>query len=191
MQQIILASTSPRRKELLKQIGLSFKVEKSDYVEDMSLKMKPKDLAKYLSLGKARAVAVNHKKAIIIAADTFIALKNEILGKPHTKKQAKITLQKISGKTLEVITGLTVIDTAKNKTISTVEFTKVYVKKLSNKEIDAYIKTGEPLDKAGAFGIQEKGAIFMKKIEGDYSNVVGLPIYKLSLVLAKIGYKLF
>ncbi|MFH0891656.1 MAG: Maf family protein [Candidatus Falkowbacteria bacterium] len=191
MKKIILASTSPRRKKLLEQIGLRFKAVASGYEENMDLKMKPADLARFLSSGKARAVAKKYRNAIIIAADTFIALKNEILGKPGTGKQARITLKKISGRTLEVITGLTVIDAAANKEISRAVITKVSVKKLGNDEIDAYVRTGEPLDKAGAFGIQEKGAVFIKKIDGDYSNVVGLPLGELFSILKKLDHKIY
>ena len=191
MKKIILASTSPRRKKLLDQIGLRFKAVASGYEENMDLKMKPADLARYLSSGKARAVAKKYRNAIIIAADTFIALKNEILGKPGTDKQARITLKKISGRTLEVITGLTVIDTAADKEVSRAVITKVSVKKLGKDEIDAYVRTGEPLDKAGAFGIQEKGAVFIKKIDGDYSNVVGLPLGELFSILKKMNVKIY
>ncbi|OGF25072.1 septum formation protein Maf [Candidatus Falkowbacteria bacterium RIFOXYB2_FULL_47_14] len=191
MKKIILASTSPRRKKLLDQIGLRFKAVASGYEENMDLKMKPADLARYLSSGKARAVAKKYRNAIIIAADTFIALKNEILGKPGTDKQARITLKKISGRTLEVITGLTVIDTAADKEVSRAVITKVSVKKLGKDEIDAYVRTGEPLDKAGAFGIQEKGAVFIKKIDGDYSNVVGLPLGELFSILKKMNRKIY
>ena len=104
MRKIYLASTSPRRKSLLSQLKLDFEICSSDYEEDMTLKMKPVDLAKYLSKGKADAAAKNIKKGLVIAADTFIVFDNKVLGKPHTEKQAKITLQNISGRTLEVIT---------------------------------------------------------------------------------------
>lgn len=189
MEKIILASTSPRRKQLLKQIGLKFKVVSSDYEEDMNIKMKPKKLAMHLSLGKAENVAKKYKNDIIIAADTFIILEDKLLGKPYTKKQAIKTLKMISGKILKVITGFTVIDSKNGKKMSRAVETKIYIKKMTNKEINEYVATGEPLDKAGAFGIQERGAVFIKKIEGDYSNVVGLPLYELTRVLKKMKIK--
>lgn len=190
MKQIILASTSPRRKALLKQIGLNFKTVSSNYEEDMTLKMKPTELAKFLSKGKADAVK-KRPNQIIISADTFITFENKILGKPHSLAQAKKTLQMISGKTLHVITGFTILDTDTGKSVSKSVTTKVYIKKLEQKEISSYIKTKEPLDKAGAFGIQEKGAVFVRKIEGDYNNVVGLPIYDLVQALKKFDINIF
>ena len=187
MEKIILASTSPRRKELLQKLNLRFKAVNSDYEEDMNSKLKPLELAKYLSRGKAKAVAKQYKKHVIIAADTFIVLKDEPLGKPHTAPQAKKMLAKISGKPLLVITGFTIIDTANNKTMSKAVETKVYIKKLSNREINSYVKSNEPLDKAGAFAIQGLGAVIVRKIEGDYFNVMGLPLNALSEALKKFG----
>ena len=187
MKKIIFASTSPRRKELLQKFNLHFKAVTSDYEEDMNSKLKPLELAKYLSRGKAKAVAKQYKKHVIIAADTFIALKDELLGKPHTVPQAKKMLAKISGKPLLVITGFTIIDTANNKTMSKAVETKVYIKKLSNREINSYVKSKEPLDKAGAFAIQGLGAVIVRKIEGDYFNVMGLPLNALSEALKKFG----
>jgi len=115
MKPIILASTSPRRKELMQKLGLEFEIVASDYEEDMSLELEPLELAKMLSLGKAESVAKQFSNHIIIAADTFIALENELLGKPHTKDRAIEMLKKISGRPISVITGVTIIDTASNK----------------------------------------------------------------------------
>ena len=191
MKPIILASESPRRKELLKQLKLEFDVVPSNYKEDMSVKLRPLKLAKLLSGNKAKEVAKKYKNNIIIAADTFIAYKNELLGKPHTSSMAKKMLAKISGKKLSVITGLTVIETPQNKVISKAIETKVFIKELSNLEIDNYVKTKEPLDKAGAFAIQGLGAAIVKKIEGDCYNVVGLPIFDLIRTLEKFGVDIF
>ncbi|XLQ20591.1 MAG: Maf family protein [Candidatus Moraniibacteriota bacterium] len=187
MKKIILASSSPRRKELLKNIGLNFNVVSSDYMEDMTLDMKPTELAKYLSLGKAQDVAKNHINTIIIAADTFVVLNDDLLGKPHTEEKAFEMLQKINGQTLEVITGYTIIDTSMKYSISKAVTTKIFIKKLTDDEIKSYIKTGEPLDKAGAFAIQGYGSIFIKEIQGSYTNVIGLPIYSLAESLKKFG----
>lgn len=187
MQKIILASTSPRRKELLRQIGLKFEVASSDYEEDMSLPMKPNKLAKHLSSGKAEAVAKNYQEGIIIAADTFVVLGEKLLGKPHTADVAREMLKKISGKQVSIITGLTVIDIKNKKKISHASEAKIFIKKLTDKEITNYIKTGEPLDKAGAFAVQGIGAVLIRKIEGDYSGIVGLPIFKLAEILTKMG----
>jgi septum formation protein len=192
MRAIILASTSPRRRELLAKTGLSFMVEAPiGYEEDMTLKMKPLQLAKALSRGKAETVAKNHKDAIVIGADTFVALHDEVLGKPHTPEKAKLMLQKVSGKSHLVITGFTIIDTKTGKSISRAIASKVYFKKMSEKEIDGYIRTGEPLDKAAGYALQERGSVFIRKIEGDFLGVVGLPIYPLVEELKKFGVEIF
>lgn len=190
MKSIILASASPRRKKLLKRLGIKFKVEPSDYKEDMKLKLKPKALAKYLSKEKAKAVAKNHKNSIIIGADTFIVLKGKILGKPQTATNAKRMLKNMSGKPHSVITGFTIIDTKRKKTISNAIESRVYFKKLTKKEIDDYVKSREPLDKAGAYAIQEGGAAMIEKVDGDYFNVVGLPLKDLAETLKALNVKI-
>jgi septum formation protein len=185
MRKIILASTSPRRTQILAQTRLPFKAVASNYEEDMNLKMKPLALAKYLSRGKAEALTKKFSNHLIIGADTFIALDNELLGKPGTIEKARLSLKKISGKAVSVITGFTIIDTATNRYYSQACETKVFIKKLSNQEIENYIKTNEPLDKAGAFAIQGLGAVIVKRIEGDYLNVMGLPLFELARALKK------
>jgi len=187
MKQIILASTSPRRREILEKTRIKFKVVASDYEEDMNLKLNPKELAKELSCGKARAVIKKYKNAIIIGADTFVVLNNKLLGKPHTTEEAKKMLRKVSGKTLSIISGLTVIDSSNGKKISKATETKVYIKKLTTSEIDDYVASKEPLDKAGAFAIQDLGSTFIKRIEGDYLNAIGLSLYELAKVLNKFN----
>lgn len=191
MKEIILASVSEQRKLLLENIGLKFKVEKSDYKEDMGLRLKPHNLAKFLSKGKAKAVAKKHKNAIVIGADTFIVFKGKLLGKPYTREKAKKMLKKLSGKWHSIITGFTVIDTAQNKSISGSEETKVFIKKLSSREIDDYVKTGEPLNKAGSYAIMQLGSCIVGGISGDYSNVSGLPMIALSSALKKFNVNIF
>ncbi|MBI4844189.1 MAG: septum formation inhibitor Maf [Nitrospirae bacterium] len=190
MKKIILASSSPRRREILKNAGLKFKVDAGDYEEDLSLKLRPHELAKFLSREKAKAVAARHKDALIIAADTFILYKSKILGKPHTKAEAKKMLMMLNNKTHSVITGFTIIDTATGKIISKPVETKVTFNKLTGKEIGSYVETGEPLDKAGAYAIQGLGALLVKKIEGDYLNVIGMPLSALAGCLKKFGVRL-
>lgn len=190
MKQIILASKSPRRREILKNVGLIFRVDAGDYEEDLSLKLKPHQLAKFLSHEKAKAIAVRYKDALIIAADTFILYKSRILGKPHTKAESKRMLNILNDKTHSVITGFTVLDTATKKKISKSVETKVTFKKLTANEIDSYVETGEPLDKAGAYAIQGLGALLVKKIDGDYLNVIGLPLSTLADCLKKFGVEL-
>ncbi len=189
MKKIILASTSPRRKQLLEQIGIKFDTEPSSYEEDMTLDMHPIDLAKYLSLGKAEAVAARHKdeNVVVIGSDTFISYKDKVLGKPHTKEKAKDMLNMLSGQIHQVITGYSLINCKNGEIISEAEVIEVYFKKLSEKEIDEYIATGEPLDRAGAYAIQEKGALLVSKINGDYFALVGLPIGPVVDALKKLG----
>lgn len=187
MRRIILASASPRRKKLLEQLGLKFKVSVSNFEEKIDKKLDPHILAKKLSLGKAKDVAKKFQNAIIIAADTFVTFEGEILGKPNDKKDARRMLKLLSGTAHSIITGFTIMDSDTGRYVSKSVETKVYLKRLTDKEIDSYIKTGEPLDKAGAYGIQEKGAIFVEKIEGDFYNVVGLPIFELSKELKKFN----
>ena len=187
MKKIILASQSPRRKQLLEQIGLKFEIEPSNYEEDMTLEMTPEKLVEHLSLGKAKDVAGRHKDAIIISADTIVAMDGEVFGKPKTAERAKEMLEKFSGKAHTVLTGFTVIDGETGKQISKCVATKVYFKNLSEKEIDAYIATGEPLDKGGGYAIQGLAALFVEKIEGDYFNIVGLPILPLTEELKNFG----
>ena len=187
---IILASASPRRKELLALTGLKFRIDAGDYEEDLTLKLKPHDLAKHLSQEKARSVSQNHHDALIIAADTFIVFRDKLLGKPHTDKEAVRMLVMLNGKSHAVITGYTVLDTKTGKYISRSVETTVWFKKLSPAGIGAYVKTKEPLDKAGAYAIQGLGSLMVKKIQGDYFNVIGLPLASLADTLKKFGISL-
>ena len=183
MKKIILASTSLRRQEILSKTGLHFEIVASDYEENLNLKLKPLALAKFLSKGKAETVAQQYHDHLIIGADSFVVLGEKILGKPKNAAQAKEMLDLISGEALSVITGFTIIDSKTGKQISKAVKTKVYIKKLTNKEIDNYIKTKEPLDKAGAFGIQGMGAMIVRKINGDFFSAMGLPLFDLVKVL--------
>lgn len=187
MRKIILASASPRRKEILRKTGLNFSICTSDYKEDINLSLKPRALAKFLSRKKAETVAHKYKNAIIIAADTFIVFKNRLLGKPHTDKEAEKMLNMLNGKVHSVITGFTIMDTASKKILSRSVETKVYFKKLGRKEINAYVRSKEPLDKAGAYAIQGLGSVFIERIDGDFLNVVGLPLLALTESLKKFG----
>lgn len=186
-KKIILASTSPRRKELFGKLGLPFTVEASDYEEDMALNMPPLKLAVTLAYGKALAVAKKYQTGIIIGADTFVVLGNQLLGKPKSKLEARKMLERLSGQRVDIITGLAIIDAASRKKVSTTDITKVYIKKLSKLEIKNYIASGEPLDKAGAFAIQGLGAVIIKKIEGDFMGAMGLPLFILAKELKKLG----
>ena len=190
MRKIILASSSPRRKEIFAKLRLPFEIVHSDYEEDMTLPMPPIELAKYLSLGKAESVASKNPDAIVIAADTFVVFENKFLGKPKSENEAKEMLQMLSGKENDVVTGVSIVDKQNNKQISFHDISKVFIQELSDEIIDSYIKTGDSIDKAGAYAIQEIGAILIEKIEGDFFNIMGLPLRRLAQELENFGIKI-
>ncbi len=162
-----------------------------DYKEDMTLKMKPVDLAKFLALGKAQAVSSKEKNAIVIAADTFVLLGKQIMGKPHTLANAKKMLKQISGQTVSIITGFAVVDTDNKKVFSGYDVGTVKLRKITPAEMDKYVATGEPLKRAGAFAVDGLGGIFIEKISGDYSSMVGISLFKIAGILQKLGVKIF
>ncbi|MCX8194000.1 MAG: Maf family protein [Candidatus Pacearchaeota archaeon] len=190
-KKIILASVSPRRKGLLQQIGINFEVIPSNFKEDMTLKMPPHKLVVHLALGKAKDVANRIKEGIVIGADTFFVLNKEFIGKPKNEKDAIKTLKKISGKTLKVYSGIAIIDSKTGKTITDYEVTDIKIRKMSDHEIKSYVKTKEPLDKAASIAIQGLGAIFIEKLNGCYTNVIGLPLHCLANNLKKFGVNIF
>jgi septum formation protein len=187
VRKVVLASASPRRKELLEKIGLIFVVDPSDYPEDLTDDMNPLDFAKAISLEKAKTVASKYPDSLIIAADTFGVLRGKIIGKPHTTEEACQMLRALRGKSHRVITGFTILDTKSQHTITRAVETRVYFSKLSDEEIDNYVKSGEPLDKAGAYAIQGLGSVIVEKISGDYYNVMGLPLQALTESLKEFG----
>jgi septum formation protein len=189
MKKIVLASSSPRRKEILEKTGLAFTIDADETPEDLSRALPPRELVGQIATEKAQRVAARHKNAVIIAADTIGVLGEKIIGKPHSPATAREMLRDLSGKAHLVVTGFCIIDTVTGKTaVDTVE-TTVYFKELSSDEIDAYVATGEPLDKAGAYAIQGRGAALVDRIEGDYYNVVGLPLNTLMEALKGFGVK--
>jgi septum formation protein len=189
-RKIVLASASPRRKELLEKIGLKITVDPGDFQENMRSDLKPDSLAKFISLGKASLAAQKHPDAIIIAADTFGVLRGKIIGKPASVDEARSILISLSGKSHRVITGFTILDPANHKSVTRIVETRVYIKQLSLLEIENYVKTGEPMDKAGAYAIQGLGALLVDKIVGDYYNVMGLPLKALAESLKEFGIDL-
>lgn len=180
-KNIILASASPRRKELLHLIFNSFEIVPSDTEEIIPENLDVFRVAEYLAKLKAEDVAISHKNDLVIGADTCVIVDNKILGKPQSKEDARNMITMLSGRTHYVVTGCCITKNGKSKTFS--EITEVEFLNLNEKEIDDYINTNEPYDKAGAYGIQGKGALLVKKINGDYFNVVGLPVAKLNIYL--------
>lgn len=187
---IILASNSPRRRELLGQMGVKgFKVAAPNVDETVEGNLHPAQIVEELSLRKARAAA---EKAdaddLIIAADTVVTLEGAVLGKPHSEEDAFSMLSALSGNRHDVYTGVTVM--LGGRVVTEHERTTVTFREVEPEEILAYIATGEPMDKAGAYGIQGRGALLVSGIQGDYCNVVGLPVYRLGRILAGLGINL-
>ncbi len=176
---LILASKSPRRKELLSLITTDFVIKTTDEDETLPDGISPKEAVETLS--KIKALPFKNGVDTVIGADTVVAIDGKILGKPKDESDAFDMLRTLSGRTHSVFTGVTVIS-PKGETTFSVE-TKVKFFELSDYEIRAYISTGEPMDKAGAYGIQQKGALLVESVGGDYFNVVGLPVSKLNKVL--------
>ena len=188
MKKIILASGSPRRRELLKDAGFEFEIIKSNYREDMTLSMDPPELAKYLSRGKAQEVAQSVlEPALVIAADTFVVFKGKVIGKPVSKEDAKSTLSRLSGNRHSVITGFTILDTKTKEIYSEAVECTLFFKELSQKQIDEYVASGEPLDKAGSYAIQGGAKAFVDNIEGDTNSIIGLPMDALKKALKRFG----
>ena len=183
---IILASQSPRRRELLERMGLPLRIITPDIDERMERSLPPGELVAAISAEKARAVAAQAgPEAIVIAADTVVALDGAVLGKPADEKDAARMLAALSGRTHQVFTGLTVAQGGAVRTVS--EETAVTFRPLTEGEIAAYVRTGEPMDKAGAYGIQGYGALLVEGIRGDYYNVMGLPVCRLGGLLKELG----
>lgn len=178
---LVLASSSPRRKELLTMAGYEFETVPTNVSENFLHGTPPMQVVEQLSTRKAQAVVKEHPADTVIAADTIVVLKGRILGKPKDEEMAKAMLKLLSANVHQVYTGYTVIS-GKNFFCGH-ECTSVEFYALSPEDIDSYVATGEPLDKAGAYGIQGKGSLFVKRINGDFYNVMGLPIAKIHRIL--------
>lgn len=189
-RELVLASRSFRRQELLKEIGLKFKIHPSRFDELINKRMDPIKFVRQNAIGKARNVAPHHPKAIIIGADTIGSYKGHILGKPNSPDDARRMLRTLSGTRHRVLTGLCLIDNLQQKEITFVEKTWVTFDKMTEEQITNYLETGEFFDKAAAFAIQGLGGLFIKKIEGSYFNVVGLPLFRLRKMFEKLGVQL-
>ena len=183
--ELILASASPRRRELMGQLDIPFTVIPAVGPEEPPTGASADETARALSLAKAREIAQSHPGAAVIGADTVVEIDGEILGKPKNGADAMRMLRLLSGREHRVCTGVTLI--AGGKTLSEVETTRVFFRAMTEKEIAAYVATGEPMDKAGAYGYQGRAAIYVERIEGDYFNVVGLPLCRLGQMLSALG----
>lgn len=220
MKKIILASSSPRRKELLELVGIPFNIHPSDVIEKMDDDLEPSQIVEQLALQKAKDVAKYYDEEIIIGADTIVVFQDQILGKPMNEEDAFRILKQLQGNPHLVYSGIALIDskTGRSQTDHQERYSdtmylgdscqyrvlsespngkpqiflghsvsKVTFRPMNDEEIKAYIKTGEPLDKAGAYGVQGLGALFIEKIEGDFYSVMGLPLNLLYQMLLKVG----
>ena len=178
--EVILASQSPRRKELLGLLGIPFEIQVSQADETMDPHGDPAEQVAQVSRRKALAIQ-NGEDAVVIAADTIVVCDGEILGKPHSKEDACRMLSLLSGRSHQVMTGMTVM--RGDRIESHTEITEVFFRQISEKEIIRYVESGEPMDKAGAYGIQGGAALFAEKLQGDYYNVMGLPVCRLTQML--------
>lgn len=189
MEKIILASASPRRRELLTQIGISFTIQKAEKEETVTTSV-PSEAVKELALQKAREVAEKYPADVIIGADTIVAANGQILGKPKDAEDAIQMLRMLQGGSHEVITGVAILLNNGEKLINFAETTRVHVFPMTEEQICSYVESGEPMDKAGSYGIQGTFAAYISGIEGDYNNVVGLPVGRLYQEVLSAGVDL-
>lgn len=191
MPLLVLASRSPRRRELLSRLGLDFVVIPSDVAEEQYTSLPPVARVTALARAKAEAVARGLTEAVVVAADTLVVCEGRVLGKPASREEAEAMLTFLSGRTHEVYTGVAVMSVPGGVCRETWERTEVRFRRLSEREIKAYVATGEPLDKAGAYGIQGRGALLVEGIAGDFFNVVGLPLVKTAMLLEECGFSVW
>jgi len=186
---IILASASPRREQLLRQVGCDFRVEASQAEENNAAALPPAELVRRHALAKAQAVAAKAPAGeIVIGADTIVTLAGKVYGKPTDAPAAIEMLQELSGQTHSVWSGVAVV--VADRSFTAAVETQVTLARLTPDQIRRYVATGEPLDKAGAYAVQGRGALFVERLEGCYFNVVGLPLQTLSQLLAQAGVEL-
>ena len=187
--KIVLASKSPRRIELLRGLGWKFDIIPSEKAEHIDPHLAPKDIAMSLSRQKAEDIASRERNSWVIGADTIVVIDGRVLGKPKDEPDAITMLESLEGKTHEVFTGVTVVS-PDGKALTKFARSLVTMKHLTRQEIEAYIACGESMDKAGAYAIQGKGTLLISSIEGDYFNIVGLPLELLSSMFAELGVTL-
>ena len=185
MARFILASASPRRRELLERAGYTFEILVSDVDESLPAGITPEEAVRLNAARKAQAVAANRPGAVVLGCDTVVAIDGAILGKPQDEGEAKQMLRHLSGNTHTVYSGVCITDGTKETVFAVATDVTFYA--LSDRTIDAYVATGEPMDKAGAYGIQGLGCGLVREISGDYSNVVGLPLSESARALAAFG----
>lgn len=183
--EIVLASASPRRQELLRQVGLTFRIIPSQVNEEITEPMSPGALVEHLSLMKAQAVASQVPDALVLGSDTIVVVDGDVLGKPRDRADAIAMLQRLSGRAHEVMTGVALVCSERHMVAH--EVTKVRFASLTGEQIERYVDSGEPMDKAGSYGIQGRASAMISSIDGDYFNVVGLPLCRTVQMLSHFG----
>lgn len=189
-RKIILASDSPRRRELLKFLNIPFEVHAHKFAEVIQASRSPEEEVRLFARGKAVSLRDEFSGALIIGSDTLVEWKERKFGKPENKESAVEMLKELSGKVHRVLTGVSVLDTAEGNFKECLEQTLVKMRKFSAAEARAYVATGEPMGKAGAYAIQGRGGELVESIQGDYFNIVGLPLHRLAEMLAEFGVKI-
>ncbi len=188
-KRIILASASLGRKQLLDAINISYEIIPSGYEEDHSLRLAPEELVRFLATLKARDVASHEKNALVIGADTMVIDGKDILGKPADEEDAYRMLKRLQGRTHKIVTGFAIFDTDTDDYTVDSDIASITFRKMTDLEIRDYIKTGEPMGKAGSYASQGVAQVFIEKISGHSSTIVGLPVHKLLKALQKMGYR--
>ena len=183
---IVLASASPGRCEVLRRTGIPFTVDPSDCDESLDA-ASPEEHVMALAMRKALAVAARHPDCLIIGADSVVELDGDILGKPGTPADARRMLGRLAGRSHRLLTGIAIVDSGSGKTYQGIEATLVHIRTLTDEQLDAYVASGEPMGKAGSYELQGLGAAIIDRIEGDFANVVGLPIAHLARALEDFG----
>ncbi len=186
MKKIILASGSPRRKQFFDDLRIDYELIPSSFEEDMTQDLPPEELAIDLALGKAKDIADTVEEGVVIGCDTFCYYDGKVIGKPKSEEDACNMLRLFAGNNIEVHSGLVAIDKYQNKIIKKSEISKVFFTNLTDEEIKGYVATGEAMDKAGSFSFQGRGAMMIEKVEGCYSNVIGLPMNKLKEIFEEL-----
>lgn len=185
--KLILASSSPRRKELLSGLGLSFVIDSSDVDESFAPGTPPQQVVQMLALRKASAVAHKYNEGLVIGSDTIVVLNDEILGKPSDDADAYHMLSKLQAQTHQVLSGVAIVNASTGESKVSFSCTEVTMRALSDKQIHKYVQSGEPRDKAGAYAIQGLGSTIVERISGDYFTVVGLPLCLLNQMMTEFG----
>ena len=188
LPKLVLASGSPRRREILTGLGVDFSVRPPDVDESILPGEGPEEHVQRLAQDKAEARA--EADELVLAADTVVLIDGEILGKPHHPEQAKSMLRQLAGRRHTVLSGVALRDGSRGQSVHGITHTGVAIARLTDEEIDWYVDTGEPLDKAGAYAIQDLGALFVEEVEGNYTNVVGLPIPLTRSLFSQLGFDL-